>query len=92
MDDWLRPARAPKPQAKEEAAEEAKACTCAAVKPPAATAWTWTLSSLGLAVLGCGGVLFLLLLCMMSALSESRDMIRLLVQSQLGVSTRRVDV
>ena len=93
--DWLQPRKASKPaQAEAPPAhqDEAKSCSCAAVKPPAVTAWTWTLSSLGLVVLGCSGLLLVLLVCLMSALSESRDMIRLLVQSQLGVNTRRVDV
>ena len=92
MDDWLRPARAPKPKAKEEPAQEAKACSCSAVKPPAATAWTWTLSSLGVVVLCSSGALLALLVILLGAVNECRDMVRLLVQSQLGVSTRRVDV
>ena len=77
----------PKPQP----AEATCACAAPAAPQPLAPAWTWTLSSLGVVVLCSSGALLALLVILLSAVNECRDMVRLLVQSQLGVVARRVD-
>ena len=84
FDTAKRPASSPAPVEKSQCA--CAAPTSAAPPPPS---WTWTLAMVGAAVLGCSGVLLLALVFVLNTLSESRDMLRLLVQSQLGVVVSR---